>query len=521
MLNKPRITASDWLKKYLPERKIRHKKIIISKVFWVFLLTFFGLVPVGALYLIKDTALKRQIEDYTFGVYSSFWRNVPVGNLNVAFTLFGVTRETIDGWEQPSPRIRRDRLKDLVRIAVDGGATAVVLDVGLDGEEPGNNELYEYLASLNNPAGTPVFLVRDLLLDEPSRKEAGKAGGCRMARRTMFSALDSKMDSKTSQIHWVTATIGGNPRFLTAQYLTQYERVCTDTVPRITPSVFLAMSALIDANGNGPAETPAAALADLTEKLTKAVERHIPQDSFCSKEAPEPISLANGRTILLDQSPCRTGNWIRFTLPWLLEKGELPAMYGPDRVPVVDRKFIDDQTLKAQPSSQTMFRGRIVVIGAADQGSGDIKVTPLGWMPGTMVIINALHSQINLPEFRILDKKGILALELFISFLASVGAVFLAEFARRAFFVNAVIIVSCCVIIPGAAVYIWGAGLWMDVTAPAISAFIHHKILHAVLHRFRHRTHGASSPKPPLPAPAEVRPVTTSPEKADISTTQL
>ncbi|WP_372398830.1 CHASE2 domain-containing protein [Azospirillum sp. HJ39] len=509
-----RITASDWISKYFPESRSAKIKRYLKNIGWVLALTFLGVSTAILLDMGKNTTIKRQIDDYTFGVFSIFWRNVLPVDPVVTFTLFGIDRDTIEGWEQNSRHIPRERLRDLVRIAVEGGARAVVLDVALDGDDRGNGQLYDYLKSLQDPAGTPVFLIHNPYLDEPVQK--GSAGGCRMVRNTMFGNLDAE----SPQIHWATTNVSGNSRFLTARYLTQYERICTAMEPRITPSLFLAMNALIGPDGKPPEPSPAAALAELNSKLAEAVGRNPPADSYCSDDPSKTITLGNGRQIVLDQSPCRTENWIRFTLPWILEPGEQAASYRSGNAPVIDRQIVHGGMLRAKPLPK-LYQNRIVVIGAVHQDSGDVRITPFGWMPGTMIIINAIHSQINLPDLKPIGKTGVFIIELGISLMASIGAVFLHSLQRRAGIIDVTIIMICCVLVPGVAVYIWGAGLWIDVSAPAIAAFLHHKLLHAVLHRFRGHGGGDGGGHIKDPPPPDMEPIAVPrPDKAKISTTQ-
>jgi hypothetical protein len=98
----------------------------------------------------------------------------------------------------------------------------------------------------------------------------------------------------------------------------------------------------------------------------------------------------------------RVGRRILYTIPW---QGEAPGASG-GTIPVVKTLKKKERLLVSRVSALSAlsasdregqhgsadFQGRVVFIGGSFRDSRDIHASPLGAMPGVLVLMNALHS---------------------------------------------------------------------------------------------------------------------------------
>jgi len=88
----------------------------------------------------------------------------------------------------------------------------------------------------------------------------------------------------------------------------------------------------------------------------------------------------------------RYGQRILYALPWLLESDEARPLVDfagrPTRLLSIlpARAVLDGGVLPDVPP------GHIAIIGASNEDARDIHMTPLGPMPGSLILINAIHS---------------------------------------------------------------------------------------------------------------------------------
>lgn len=141
-----------------------------------------------------------------------------------------------------------------------------------------------------------------------------------------------------------------------------------------------------------------------------------------------PGTAADQTGVVIDLGGGTESKRIVYTVPWH------PALADGSRAPVRGRsihmpppipahEILDNKDPNDLPDKRS-FDDRIVVIGASNQLSGDNHLTPIGAMPGAMVIINAIQSLSQLGTLKPLPwpyelavAAGFMAVTLFLSYL--------------------------------------------------------------------------------------------------------
>lgn len=318
------------------------------------------------------------------------------------FVLIAVDGETYRQWKEPliTPR---DKLAEIVTFAVQGGAKLIFLDVDLSrdhlggrvppGSAPGDCKKLgtadaSLCEALSNAGDIPVILARTIVDSE-------QIHGARW--KTHPSFLDNAV--ATPAVLWASPLYSLDPdRFV--RQLRGWEIACEAGRLRAYPSV----------------ETLAVAILAGKEKGRSALERAMTSRSGggCNdNKDPEkaddsfdlPVDNSDDKPVRVTRQASGPAERIFFTIPWeptlsriYPEQGTRAARQqvdipGTDTVTdvlkVYSARHIVDPIEKPDPKS---VQGHVVVVGATHAEAGDLHETPLGLMPGALVIINAIHS---------------------------------------------------------------------------------------------------------------------------------
>ncbi|WP_169732821.1 CHASE2 domain-containing protein [Azospirillum halopraeferens] len=456
------------------------------------MLTFLGVVTAlvvsTVVGLMQGTAFKYRVDRFFFDYSAMIWQNVPPVKAPVAgFFILENDEETYQLWRKADSRAEsrapHDRLARLVRFAVEGGAAAVLLDYRIAGVAEPDRELQGVLASLQDPRGVPVFLVREF-------NHAGARADCTPSLPTPYDGVVAA----SPQVHWVSTIMSASKSDGLLVRPSPWERDCRSDRGEagLVPSAALAVAAVVPRPSDG---WITAAMADLDRTLALAAAGCTGIDPVPCPGAGRDLiagTLLNGRTVAMDPRADRIETLTMFTLP-----RDVPSDRSRAIVERLPARLVTENGVLPGPDA---VRGRIVLIGSVHRDSGDWPVTPLGQMPGVYVLANALNTVVNLTPPKPLSKLGvILTVELPISAVAAVLIVVLTRWRLPVAPAALLPAASCLVVVPAFGVYLWGAGFWVDATVPAISAYVHHKILHRVMHARHGRTEAAPPARAPLP----------------------
>ena len=123
------------------------------------------------------------------------------------------------------------------------------------------------------------------------------------------------------------------------------------------------------------------------------------------------------------------------------------------------------------PFDPAIVANRIVVIGGSYRDNPDFHRTPLGTMPGTLVLINAIQALIT--DDRIHEVPLWLRFLIEAVLIIAVSAMFLFVGAARAMMASTVLVIACAVTI---GYDFLNRGYWIDPVLPLISIQIHELI---------------------------------------------
>jgi CHASE2 domain-containing sensor protein len=308
------------------------------------------------------------------------------------FVLFDIDEYTYRQWQEPliTPR---NKLLQLVELAVEGQAKVILIDIDLT--YPVNRQsatlheadkaLYEYIYNYDkryctNKQCPHIVLVRTfrVLLDannQPSNSYEQR-----------HSFLDTAVNH-SEHVHWASTLFElQHDRVLRRWRLWEKQVADISKQPTVIPSIQLLTVLLITSQGSNQVK------------------------KFLANLRSQSIVLELGNNLSLHLMPSDLNRRILYTIPWQLEEGETYPTLSDERLllNIMSAYNVIESIKKSIKMSHTfptkdllnmpLLKESLVVIGGSYEDSSDLYETPLGKMPGTMVLINAVHSLLQYGE---------------------------------------------------------------------------------------------------------------------------
>lgn len=346
-------------------------------------------------------------------------RSVTQGR-SAPFVMIDIDADTQEAWGAP-PYVRRDKLAIILGkvLATQPAPKLVIVNVAM-GRRTGIDDqpLREMLERrLREPGMPPLILIRDL-------RPPAKAGDCPSPR---LSALDDVVAAAKGRVFWSSPLFSIDEDH-TVRRWRAFETTATDPLPGVEQLAYA-----IAAGDRAAAEPPASA------------------DPGCA--AAQTAAMALSHRILYaiswhaDIRPTVDGAPIVESIPalWLSES-------GPEVVP--------DQ-----------LGSKIVIVGVSHADARDIHQTPLGPMPGSLIIANAIHSRLTFGEAH--------APPLWETLLIQAGLVTLigALFARfSAFLAMMLSATAALVLLVPLGLVLFDSGVWLNFALPTFVVQAHQVI---------------------------------------------
>ncbi|OQW91204.1 MAG: hypothetical protein BWK78_05265 [Thiotrichaceae bacterium IS1] len=401
------------------------------------------------------------------------------------FAILDIDNETYKEWGYP-PITPRDYLKNLIDAAVKAPARLIVVDVELPlrntlvlneqdkPKEPCDKKLLsqdelvlcEFIRDYKEKCCTqtcpPIILVRTLLKSDPKKQP-----------QLRKSFLDDAVEKSKPYVWWATPlySASGYDDVLRRWYL--WKSYCTEeNTPQMIPSVELLAATLIR-------NTTLTAEEHLTSSLKDYQPKSCSVDKSSKKIGEETLIIGNF-TMKVDAKQGIMQR-IMYSMPWteptslgtriLCDRGNCDATTNQP----IFQSFPAAGYLKnanGNPSILKNIEGKVVIIGGSHDvsGEGDIHRTPLGKMPGMMVIVNAIHS---LLQFSTLEQVGIIWKVSIEAFLIIVMTFLFVWFSGS--FVGILIsgILTVVLILP-VTIFLLKFGIWLDFAIPLLVVQFHH-----------------------------------------------
>ena len=373
------------------------------------------------------------------------------GRKDLQFTFLDIDQRTFRKWGEPF-HVPRGKLLDLIRFAAEGGARQIIVDVDLSapGTVPRDDaRLLAYLKRYEADA-PPLFLMRVRRPPLPEESRAAATFKPTIAdgieKRNIFWAHPNfKMDSSDKKVRRWRLYVTG----------------CLGQKPLVLPAVQL-LSASIGGDNN------------VSSELYRALEKLNPKS--CASASEEKIK--SNEYIKFGNTNIKLGGIserIIYTMGW--NKGDGTHASDLDIIPA--RVVTESEG----PIANDSVSGRIVVIGASFAESHDIHDTPLGQMPGAMIILNAIKSfalfgQLQPPSWWI-------KLLLEISMIMIISFIFVMIKSKVT---SVIATIVTLVILSPVSFLLFRFGIWVDFVVPLIAIEIY-KIL-SKHEGERHKTNG-------------------------------
>lgn len=398
-----------------------------------------------------DADVFRKAEDAGFDWMIQMYRGVPrVAKTDVhPVTFLDIDERSYRHWGEPLS-IPRDKITKLIRYAVDGRASVIIVDVELSRPSGGHdNELRDYLKSVSKNLSTPPDIIFARGLRFPSEADHGL-----MEQRPSF--LDDVVAENT-YLHWAAPLYELEDDAVIRRWHL-WEATCFEsgssgkrTVVGL-PSFQLLASSLLNDN-------------DATSILKTAFLLNLPDD--CNKPAKQKNN-DNDSALTLDGfrfslKESDIGRRILYSIPRRLRDGEMyPTIFwqGDSDYPSFSVKpavVVTEGAIHSVPD----LTGHVVIIGASYVDSRDTYSTPLGVMPGSMIVANSFLSLFQNGEAHQLAWWWRLFFE---ALIVATAAYIFAKL--KGFIAKLTASIATLFVLLPASIYLFKSGVWLDFAIP-------------------------------------------------------
>lgn len=418
-----------------------------------------GLVIESVLHVLHHRlTVLQELEDMAVdGIMKLSW-GTALNRPATPFVLLDIDERTYRTWDEPF-YIPRNHLLELIDFSVQGHAALVIVDVDLSQrghDAEADQRLQDYLAHYGTLDRPPLLLARAFRPPLP-----GQNGLYPMERRSFLEA-DSRI-AQTPLIQWGSTWFElDQDRLLRRWRLWQI--ACNDqSRPVVAPSLQLLALAFL----SQPDANPQQVVSDLRKQLQPLTPASCDQSITKTKPGTKVAIAEFGLNVQTDNLAQR----IFYELPWRLQAGQaypLIEMTG-NRVPllsILSALPITDGNHK--PLFRDAVAGRVVIIGGSFWESRDLHLTPVGQMPGSLVLINAIHS---------LQQHGEVAppplyykLPIVAALIMLISLVFVRLNSFRAML--AAILLIMFALLP-LSYYWFKTGVWLDFSIPLCAVALH------------------------------------------------
>jgi CHASE2 domain-containing sensor protein len=351
--------------------------------------------------LLHNSRWVTEFEDLKVDSLMSFYRG-SAPNLEkptYPFVFINIDEKTYQTWGEPllTPR---DKLQQLLHFAVNGQAAVIVVDIDLSYPRAVKPQKLEALTEadlklrnyLNNYEANCKTSCPHIILVRSFRKQLINDNGVYYpAQRPTF--LDDIV-KKAPHLHWASVHFDREQdRILRRWQL--WQGACTQGQPEVVPSISLLTLALLTDPKKGGSN------------LNNQLQNFKPSDCAKSPQAEWPEFNQTQKIQISDwefhAQPSRLNRRIFYTIPWQLNEGEKRPQVDSSRF-LFEQLSAKNVLKNLDADSSPLLQKSITIIGGSYLESRDFYATPIGWMPGALVLVNAIHSilqygELNAPPF--------------------------------------------------------------------------------------------------------------------------
>ncbi|OQW86619.1 MAG: hypothetical protein BWK78_09800, partial [Thiotrichaceae bacterium IS1] len=308
------------------------------------------------------------------------------------FVFLDIDNRTYEEWGQ-KPFTPRKELEDLIDFSVNSGAKLVIVDVDLnhpltvekESQEDTNLRIYlkEYIkrcnptTDKNSPNCPPIILVRTFHPLEESSETEATADVDIKPHEPNSSFLDGVVHDKSFPVVWASAQFFSSHNIIRQRWL--WQPTCVDKKAGVIPSVELLAATMSCHN------TPKTGYDDVLKQLDKNVK----PDSCDARYKPtkHSIYVCGEKNKKMEVSGGIDGiqQRIMYSVNW--SPSQISDSLVKDYIGDIFTAYSAAQFLKKVPDiDKELFKDKIVVIGGSYEVGGDMSETPIGQMPGAVII---------------------------------------------------------------------------------------------------------------------------------------
>ena len=433
-----------------------------------------GLFLVLVIHHFKDVGWLQNQQNQALDWVMYFGANQEQENVT-PFIFVDVDNSSYAEWGEPTS-IPADKMVTMLKNILQGSPSSVVIDFDLSRRSDDDvavieDYLREYNASILSENKSQVIIVKTfkVLADDAESK--------------LLQPRESLLDPIVNEYKWLH---WGSPLFtLDDDYNVRrwrlWEAACTKKGASIAiPSVQLLLYANQSLSGG-------------IKELTRTFESFKPEDCNDWDKVLLTELPTLGR-VTLNKQKAPLSQRIYFNLAWQKEN---PDPYAYTEIiyesPNGDVEHIMEPLLADIPASllskqnteldNSLFTNKNVIIGASHQDSADIHGTPLGHMPGSLIIVNAVNSLQTKGELVNPSLMTTLIIEFILLVIISIAFAMLIP--SVAFILSTGFIVL--VLLP-ITYWVFKDGVWLDFALPLFAVQMHQLVSsaeHSVQNKFK------------------------------------
>jgi len=348
-------------------------------------------------FVIPDSRFMHETEDLGIDWVMKMRRDTVQVKEAPLFVLLDIDEYTYQKWQEPflTPR---DKLLKLLKFAVEGQPQMIIVDIDLSysSNHPSkeslpklDQDLYDFFAQYEDKYCLKTRCPHILLT---RGFKAPQSQHDYFEQRLSFLEVAV---ANSQYIHWAS-TLFDLERDNVLRRWRLWEITCTKNQPAVIPSIQLLAAALV--------KNPTTGNIQITSKLNEIKPTDCKNANAMTPTAPFLLGDFN-----IHFSPTRLDRRIIYNISW----------QGGATHHILSTQAVHKITDNNQPIDNEFLQGSITVIGGSYLDSRDTYATPIGRMPGTMVIINAIHSLLQYGELKTLSLWEILLIQAALIFVMS------------------------------------------------------------------------------------------------------
>jgi len=422
-------------------------------------------------------------EDAAMDFVMRQFRNVKWPDEHTVFVLLEADQTTFEMWGEPF-YFHRKRIQEMIEFAsgyypdrepeqqTARGAGPALIIVDVDLSKPGlkvdseelKNYLKKYSSAENNP---PLILMRTL--KNPTEDEP--AGAVRRERTSFLDPVVNDVENKN--IFWASPHYQRDEDYRIRRWLLWLQTRVEDK-RSVLPSVQLLTQKLLNEDPKEEESSAVKRHQQLIENLCAIARRDDPsaeaeQAASCGAESVEGERAEREITIhragtkhYIDLGGSPTSQRLIYTIPYETREGERRPKVGSNLI------FDRESAMRLAKLDPSFLEGSVVVIGGTYRESRDWYATPIGEMPGAMVVINAIHS---LGANGTLEPPGpVLRLTIVVLLVLMMSLIFAQLSSFFSFLVASALVL---ILLVPVSFLMFRFGVWVDFALPLVAVQLH------------------------------------------------